>query len=361
MQYELVAILCVIFCLFILGAEYFWLALLAKRQEDSKNKYKAASQKVESMVEGILYSPTKSSRENEIQALKELMGGDEHVFEIINAQLCFWDEYGGDETLGNRSEVIDTVYTALDPVKLFSDILKKGKKYNVGYACRRLADFDAYDYLLDITDLSKSKNRNISYNAAMALARLGYTEGVADYILKIQNDKKYSFRIVGEIFDSFSGDRAELASAVFDKCNGYMRTTVIKAISQYGIARFEPVFREGAVSKDKNMRAACVKALGDLANPANEHDLLVASKDRDWIVRLSAVKGLQKIATPAALESIKEAIKDKEWWVRQAAAGALIQMNVNISDIEEILSGYDKYASDAIKYALYCSVNMSEK
>ena len=83
---------------------------------------------------------------------------------------------------------IDGVYAALDPVKLFSDILKSGDKYRVGYACRRLADLDAYDYLNDIYELSKGKNRSIAYNAAMALARLGYTEGVAEYILKIQND-----------------------------------------------------------------------------------------------------------------------------------------------------------------------------
>ena len=58
---------------------------------------------------------------------------------------------------------------------------------------------------------------------------------------------------------------------------------------------------------------------------------------------------------------IKEELKDKEWWVRQTAANALIDMNVSISEIEDVLSGYDKYASDAVKYALYRSIDMNEE
>ena len=40
--------------------------------------------------------------------------------------------------------------------------------------------------------------------------------------------------------------------------------------------------------------------------------------------------------------------------------GFLRFKNVNISEIEDVLGGYDKYASDAVKYALYRSVNIKE-
>lgn len=89
MHYELFAVLSIIFCLLVLGGEYLWLAILAKRQEDSKNKYTAASQKIQSMVEGIIYSPTENSRKNETELLKELMGNDTRLFEMISAQLLF--------------------------------------------------------------------------------------------------------------------------------------------------------------------------------------------------------------------------------------------------------------------------------
>lgn len=109
------------------------------------------------------------------------------------------------------------------------------------------------------------------------------------------------------------------------------------------------------------MRIACIKALGELADPDNEQILLTAAKDNDWVVRSSAVKGLRKLATPAAIQGVKDATKDKEWWVRQAAAYSLIDMNVQISEIEDVLGGYDKYASDAVKYALYRSIDLKEK
>ena len=360
MQYELIAILGIILCLLILGLEYLWIAILAKKQEDKNNKDEATTKKSTHIVEGILYSPSESSRESEIKSLKKLMNEDLHNFEIINAQLCFWDEYGDESEMEEKREIIDKVYEELDPVSLYGEILKKNDKYNLGYACRRLAVFDAYEYLNDIYELSKSKKRNVSYDAAMALSRLGYTEGVAEYILKIQNDKKYSFRIVNELFDTFSNDRAELAQMVLDQCDEYMKIVVIKAIVPYKFAQFEQMFIDGTVSKNSQMRIACIKALGMLADPKNEHLLSIAAKDKDWVVRSSAVASLKYIGTPTAVETIKEATKDKEWWVRQTAAKALVDMDVNISVIEDILSGYDKYASDAAKNALYRSLDLNQ-
>ncbi len=361
MQAELVAILCIIFCLFLLGFEYLWLALLAKRQEDDSNLYLDAAKKCNCMIEGILYGPTEKCREKETQELKKLMGDDIKMFEIINSQLCYWDEFGDEETLENKSEIIDKIYEVLNPVGLCGEIVRQQDKYKIGYACRRLADFDAYDYLKDIYELSKSKNRETAYHAAMALARLGYTEGVAEFIVRIENDRNYSCRIVNELFDDFSLSRYELAEAVFEKCGEYMKTVVIKAIAHYKISEFEPMYIDGTTSKNKEMRVACVKAIGYFAKPEYEHLLLTAAKDKVWIVRSAAIRGLERLGTPGAVNGIKEAMKDNEWWVRQTAATALIDMNVNISEIEEILSGYDKYASDAAKYALYRSVDLNEK
>lgn len=360
MHYELLAVLSILFCLLILGGEYLWLALLAKRQEDGKARYEVAAQEIQCMVEGILYSPTHNSRSSEIAALRDRMGQDTRLFEIISAQLCYWEEYGDERTLGNKTAVIDEVYEALEPVKLFAGILHSGNKYRIGYACRRLADYDAYEYLNEIDALSKSKNRSIAYNAAMALSRLGYTEGVCAYILRIEDDKRYSFRVIQELFANFSSDRAALAAQVLEGCNEHMRTVVIKTIAPYGFGQFRQLYLDGVTSKDTDMRIACVKALGSLADPANEHTLLTAARDRDWVVRCAAVKGLQRLGTPAAVQGVKEATKDKEWWVRQAAAYSLIDMNVNIAEIEDVLGGYDKYASDAMKYALYRSVDLKE-
>lgn len=257
-------------------------------------------------------------------------------------------------------EIIDGVYNELNPTGMFSDILKSGNKATLGYACRRLADFDAYDYLNDIYELSKSSDRDIAYNASMALSRLGYSQGVAEYVLKIENDKNYSSRIIYELFDNFSFDRAELARLIFEKCDDYMKAVVIKAIAPYKLRQFETLYIDGAASKKDEMRVACIKALGFFGDEKYEHTLLTAAKDKSWIVRSTAVKGLKSIATPAAIQGIKDAAKDKEWWVRQSAASTLVDMKLGAAEIEDVLKGYDKYASDAVKHALCRSLSQTE-
>lgn len=358
MHYELIAILCIIICLFVLGAEYLWLYILAEKQEKIKTKYELASERVANLVEGIFYSPTTESRKQEIEALKKLCGDDTRILEMICGQLCFWSEYGDEETLGGTDAVVDEIYKALEPTQLFARLLQKKDNYSKGYACRRLADFDAYEYLEEIQKLAESRNCTLSYNAAMALARLGDARNVAAYLLRIQNDKRYSARIVFELFDCFSLKREELAHMIFEKCSDYMKITTIKAISKYRLEVFEDMYIEGTKSEDVNMRIACVKALGDLAKPKNEHILIVASKDREWVVRSYAVKGLSLLRSPAAIAAVKEAAGDQEWWVRQAAADALLRMNVRIRELEDILGGYDKYAADAVKYSLYRNVDV---
>lgn len=360
MQYELIAIFGIILCLLILGFEYIWLAVLAKKQEDSKNKYNTAAEKCMHIVEGIVYSPTQTSRADEIKALKDIMGNNPKIFEIINAQLCFWEEYGDDNSIPQKREVINDVFNELNPIDMFSNILKSGDKATVGYACRRLADFDAYDYLNDIYELSKSSDRDIAYNASMALSRLGYAQGVAEYVLKIENDKNYSSRIIYELFDNFSFDRAELAQLIFEKCDDYMKAVVIKAIAPYKLREFESLYIDGTASKRDEMRVACIKALGFFGDRKYEHTLLTASKDKSWVVRSTAVKGLKNLATPSAIQGIKDATKDKEWWVRQTAASALVDMNLDASEIEDVLKGYDKYASDAVKHALCRSIDLNK-
>lgn len=361
MHYELIATLSIAVCLIIISLEYLWLYRLAQRQENEKSKYDAVRQKVASMVEGIFYSPTFSARKREIESLAKIMNKDTKIFEMIFGQLCFWEEYGDEESLGDKSAVVQQIYDVIKPIELFGEILKSGNKHTVGYACRRLADFDAYDYLPDIQKYAKNKNRNVSYNAAMALSRFGDMEGLAEYLVRIQNDKKYSGRIINEFFSCFSGDRAALAMKVFETCNEYMKLTVIKAVSPYGLEELEQIFKEGVSNKNINMRIACVKALSSLGKEENEQLLLIAAKDKNWVVRSSAVKGLQYIRTPASVEGVKEALKDKEWWVRQAAAEALFELDVSTKDVEEILGGYDKYAADAVKYTLYRNMNLKGK
>ncbi len=360
MTYELFAIIGIIACLIILAFEYLWLYVLAVKQENSTKKYSLAQKKSEKIVDAIMYSPTFSARENEITSLEKLVGDDNKILDMVYERVNFWKAKDDGQFYNSRVEIFDEIDSTLKPTQMYAKILKKGKIHDRCYACRRLADFNAVDYINDIGKLSEDKNRGLAYNAAMALSSFGDSSRLAKYIVSIENDKKYSTRVVFELISHFTGDLVELVSLVLKNCNEQMKATIITAVAPYALSEFAEVYLAGVKSTDDNMKIACVKALAGLKDIAYEHDLIVAAKDKNWVVRISAIKGLSNFQTNEAIENVKTATKDKEWWVRQVAASSLINMSVKIKDIDEIMKGYDRYAADAVKNSLYREIDIRE-
>ncbi len=360
MTYELFAIIGIIVCLFILALEYLWLYVLAVKQENSTNKYSLASKKCVKIVDAIMYSPTTSSREKELDSLEKLVDGDYKILDMVYERVNFFRQKDEGKFFETRVEIFDEIDSRLKPVEMYAEILKKGKIHDRCYACRRLADFNGVDYINDIGKLCEDKNRALAYNAAMALSSFGDSSRLAKYIVSIENDKKYSTRVVFELISHFTGDLNELVSLVLKNCNEQMKATIITAVAPYALAKFADVYLAGVKSTNDDMKIACVKALAGLKDIEYEHDLIVAAKDKNWVVRISAIKGLSNFQTAEAIENVKTATKDKEWWVRQVAASSLINMSVKIKDIDEIMKGYDRYAADAVKNSLYREIDMRE-
>lgn len=358
MNAAFIALIILLFGLIMLGLEFLWLYVLAVRQENRANKYSAAKEKAEKIISSIFYSPTALSRRNEIKALQNLIDGDYLILEMVYEQIEAWKNYGDGEFIEIRKAILAEIDEALKPVDFYGKMLKEGKNYFKAYACRKLADFGANGYLDDIKALIKSSNSNLSYNAAMALSKLGECESVKEYIINKYNDAKYSDRIFFEIIRIYGGDRAVLAEKLYSQQNDLLKTKAVQAFAPYALSEFSEMYRKEAKSTDVNMKIAAVKALAALNNPEFEHDLILAVKDRNWIVRISALKGLEKFDSHSAVQGVIEATKDKEWWVRNTAAQCLLNMNVSVVEIENILKGYDRYAADAVKYSLYRKIDL---
>ena len=360
MTYELFAIIGILVCLFILALEYLWLYVFAVKQENSNKKYSLAAKKSEKTVDAIMYSPTFSARENELESLKKLVDGDNKILDMVYERVNEYKKKDDGNFYLSRADVFEEIDNALKPVQMYAEILRKGKIHDRCYACRRLADFNGVDYINDIGKLSEDKNRALAYNAAMALSSFGDTTRLAKYIVSIENDQKYSTRVVFELISHFTGDLVELVTSVLKNCNEQMKATIITAVAPYALSEFSSVYLAGAKNTDDNMKIACVKALAGLGDIQYEHDLIVAAKDKNWVVRIAAIKGLSRFQTNEAIENVKTATKDKEWWVRQVAASSLINMSVKIKDIDEIMKGYDRYAADAVKNSLYREIDIRE-
>ena len=357
MKIELISVMALLLCLLIIGIEYILHYRLAEMQDEHTARIENIRRRLDVHVEGVLYAPTDSSRESEIKALADEINGDYEVYEmaIMTIRTHKGTAYHNDTEAQDR--LIERIDEQVDPVAIYAKMLDEGDIYHKGYACRRLAEMNATEYQDKIRECVDNKNRDLAYNAAMALCHMGDVEVVAKYLLSIQDDHLYSGRIVNEFFAQFTGSRQELAELLFEKCNKYMKCTIIKTLEIYKIDAFRPMYIEGATGNDIQLKIACVKALSAFGYPEDEQMLQMAAQDKEWVIRAAAIRGLSRLKSPTALASVKHALGDKEWWVRQTAAQAITKMDILPSDLEEILGGYDRFAADAVKTVLYRSVD----
>ena len=357
MKIELISVIGLLLCLLIIGLEYILHYRLAERQDEHTARVENIRRRLDNHVEGILFAPTSGSRNAEITALSDEINGD---FEVYEMALTSIREHKGSRYSTDAAaldKLIGKINEQVLPVDIYAKMLEEGDVYHKSYACRRLAELEAIEYRDKIKEYVGSKQRDLAYNAAMALCHMGDLDDVSEYLLSIQDDRLYSCRIINEFFSQFTGSRQELAERLFEKCNPYMKCTIIKTIAPYKIEAFRTMYIEGCSGDDQQMKIACVKALAAFGNPEDEQLLQIAASDKDWVIRASAVRGLSLLHSRTALATVKHALGDKEWWVRQAAAQSLTKMDISSSDLEEILGGYDRFAADAVKNILYRQVD----
>ena len=358
-SYEILAAALIIIFTVLLCAEYLWLYVLSKKNEETDIQKREINSRIHAMTEAFLYSPTASSRETELTSLIEYIGDDPLKRDEASVQLIQLIKRSEDIP-PEKLRALGRLYESLNPIEFYSERLNKGNLYDKSYAARRLADFNASDKTEEIRKLLDDKHADVVYNAAMALSELGDMESVLVFARKCENNRYYSHRVLLELFQAYSGDRAELVRRIFDERSDYIRATCIKAYTSDRIEALAPLYAEGVSSKDSNLKIACVKALAQLGNPDYEQKMITALNDKNWIVRLAAVAGLEKIASGRALEALVKAVRDEEWWVRNAAAKAIVNIDFQLVYVEKVLSGYDKYAADAVKNALYKQINMNK-
>lgn len=352
MSYEQIAILGIIICALVILAELLWLFSLAENQESHAKKLFAASEHIDNVLGMIEHYPTESTLKAETQALKEYVGDDQMRMDIISErilQILFMDQYD-DEQKAAACYINDQIV----PLDFYRSLLHNGNQYEKAFACRKIATFGGEEEIPEIQKLMDAHNADVSYNAAMALSAFGDEDSIVRFILNCEKNYRYSHRIILELLDVYGGDLRPVAKRVFEQCDDeYIKSTVIKAISDYGFTEFEDLFIEGLDSKNTNIKIACIKALGRIGKKGYEQVLITASRDQNWVVRATAAKELGLLGTPKSLSTLEEMTQDKEWWVRYNAAKTLVECDVSWEHIESVLNGYDKFATDAVKYALY--------
>lgn len=356
MNYELIAILCLFICLILIAVELIWLYTLAEKHQIHARKNSEASRKIDAMYESILYHPTQEAMRNEIATMKRFIGRNPERMDTISSKIIgtLTSANVGDE----QKAAVCALNEAVQPLAFYIRMLHTGNTYEKAFACRKVAAFSEDSELPAIRRLAFSKNQDLSYNAAMALASFGDEDTLVKYILGLQKNYNYSFRIIMELMSTFNGDLRSLARKILAGCDDYIRATVIKGLSDRAFTEFEPVYLDGLHSSNPNIKIACVRALGKLGKSEYEHPLITAAHDKNWMVRSAAVKELGRLNTEESKHALVEATKDSEWWVRYNAAKTLVKCDSDLTYVESVLSGYDRYGADAVKYNLYRTYNL---
>lgn len=347
------AYLTLITCILIIVVEFVWLYVLSARSEERTLYRIAAEAEITGRLDAVVHSPTEHSTEADIRMLKEYIGQDRVKMDILSDNLLEMILKEDDVPAEMKQKAFYNIYTAINPTEFYSALLRSGNAYDKAFACRKLSDFFARDDTDMIRKLSQSKNKELSYNAAITLSVLGDGDGLLEVILGFEENYEFSHRIIVEILENYTGDLKVLARKLLEQANEYIKTSVIKALSSKRVEEFGELYKGYTLSENINLKIAAIRALGYLRKPEYEHDLIVASHHKNWTVRSAAVKAMVGIPTENIFRAVSQATRDPEWWVRYNAAKTLVEMDRDFVYIEKTLQGYDRYASEAIKYALY--------
>jgi hypothetical protein len=308
--------------------------------------------KITEMFETALKSFADFILVEQIQTIKYYIGDDVTRMDI--ASEIIYDSLSGrsGKELSDRDKnILMKIYQNIDMRKFYTRICTSGDKSQKAFALRKLCKFEAFEHnrLFELVDMDSV---DLKYNAAMTLSLIGDHAAIVSFFTGVLPEN-YSYRIMIEIIDTYRGDRLKLAQDILADCDDYVKGIVIKAVAKYKFEGLNGFYLDNLNNKNLNIRIACIRALGMLMDPRSERELIMMMNDKEWTVRSATAQSLGGFKGESSLEALSRATSDENWWVRHNAAKALVSKVGSESYIDKIINGFDRYASEAVQYAVY--------
>jgi len=178
----------------------------------------------------------------------------------------------------------------------------------------------------------KGEKGYVRIAAAKALGEIGDSRAVEPLIFAVHKDRyvrEAATTAMGKIGDPRA---VESLIAVLKTGDMQVRKAAAEALDKIGWLPDEGVNGvvywiakkewDRCVHKDRYVREAAVKALGEIGDPRAVEPLISALKDNEWSVQTAAAEALVKIGAPS-VELLITSLKDKDRNVRETAAEAL--------------------------------------
>jgi hypothetical protein len=260
-------------------------------------------------------------------------------------------EYDEGYVIG-RHEFFMRLYERSGVINYIIKGLSSNNKFIISTCCRYVGDLHITGMEARLLSLIEYTDDDIIYNILLSFSRLGYGEGIKIILTEHEGKLNLSNRAIVEILAAYSGSKEELLKEIIDLCNIYIKSIIIKAAVNYRFNGMKEYYLRYLKSDDKNLRIACIRALGGLQSSSNENYLATMLFDKEWEVRAAAAKELELIGTPRSFSALEKAASDSQWWVRNNAANTLVRIPGGRQYAAKIISGADEYARDAINRAL---------
>lgn len=231
---------------------------------------------------------------------------------------------------------------------------KESDEFDKAYKIYIIGEFNMqnhYQYLIDSTE---SDSIYIQINSLKALSKLGDKK---NFIIGLKNIISSSSliheKVLTDVLYQFYKNDKELNKALKEE----LKNKAIE-LNKVIINHFINTKYEGAKEiicdlledndTDKEIKIACLKYFADIKYLKAKDILIKLLKDESWEIRAVSANALKDYKYKEVILSLQESIKDKVWYVRQNSAKSLYNLVNKKDELQSIINGSDKYASDSI-------------
>ena len=161
---------------------------------------------------------------------------------------------------------------------------------------------------------------------------------------------------------SFPGDRDRLSTLLmkhYDSMLECYRNSLINFLSFASINKYDDILIRRAIKPETSLDTICCitrkmnktksdRSLRYLLDTANRF-----SEGGDWEPAAIAVTGLAKYPEVAIVkETLKKEVVSRNWYIRKNSAESLALIGITDKDLADIEARNDRYANEAVRYAL---------
>lgn len=208
--------------------------------------------------------------------------------------------------------------------------------------------------------LLKEKSLYCRENALHVLYSTGNAENVVKAIKVLdRNGEFHHGKLLCDGLLTFTGDHGQLIGMIWSQMEEFskdMKATLLNYIRfKSGGYETEMMSLMKDEKQDDEVRFACIRYFGKYHYPPALPFLLKFCGMEDenrWEYAAIAVETLYLYPGDETTEMLKKSLYSSNWYVRYNAAQSLVRMGFTYSDLADIFTGNDRYASEILEYML---------